>query len=140
VRFDEPAIPLKHLDGILVGCVSAFSSSAREMSCLVSFGLPKRAIPEQRAHPGLFSPAHGCTDAIVKEISDAKTEILVLAYSCTSAPIAEALVAAHQRGVKVEAILDNSRRSEKYTSGSFLANSGIPTFIDARHAIAHTRS
>ena len=50
----------------------------------------------------------GCTEAIVKEITNAKSEILVQAYSFTSAPIAKALVDAHKRGVKVEAILDKS--------------------------------
>jgi phosphatidylserine/phosphatidylglycerophosphate/cardiolipin synthase-like enzyme len=86
-----------------------------------------------------FSPNGGCTAAIVKEITNARTEILVQAYSFTSAAIAKALVEAHKRGVKIEAILDKSQRSEKYTSASFLANSGIPTFIDARHAIAHNK-
>ena len=86
-----------------------------------------------------FSPNGGCTDAIVKEIGAAKSEILVQAYSFTSAPIAKALVDAHKRGVKVEAILDKSQRSEKYSSATFLANSKIPTFIDARHAIAHNK-
>jgi phosphatidylserine/phosphatidylglycerophosphate/cardiolipin synthase-like enzyme len=86
-----------------------------------------------------FSPNGGCTEAIVKEITNAKSEILVQAYSFTSAPIAKALVDAHKRGVKVEAILDKSQRSEKYTSATFLADSRIPTFIDARHAIAHNK-
>jgi phosphatidylserine/phosphatidylglycerophosphate/cardiolipin synthase-like enzyme len=86
-----------------------------------------------------FSPNGGCADAIIKEITHAKSEILIQAYSFTSAPIAKALVGAHKRGVKVEAVLDKSQRSEKYTSASFLANSGIPTFIDAHHAIAHNK-
>jgi phosphatidylserine/phosphatidylglycerophosphate/cardiolipin synthase-like enzyme len=86
-----------------------------------------------------FSPHGGCTEAIIKEITGARNEILIQAYSFTSAPIAKALVSAHKRGVKVEAILDKSQRSEEYTSASFLANSGIPTFIDARHAIAHNK-
>ena len=86
-----------------------------------------------------YSPNGGCTDAIVKEIGKAKTEILVQAYSFTSTPIAKALVVAFKRGVKVEAILDKSQRSEKYTSASFLANSKIPTFIDDKHSIAHNK-
>jgi phosphatidylserine/phosphatidylglycerophosphate/cardiolipin synthase-like enzyme len=86
-----------------------------------------------------FSPHGGCTEAIIREIDNAKTEILIQAYSFTSAPIAKALISAHKRGVKVEAILDKSQRSAKYTSATFLANSGIPTFIDARHAIAHNK-
>jgi phosphatidylserine/phosphatidylglycerophosphate/cardiolipin synthase-like enzyme len=86
-----------------------------------------------------FSPKGGCTEAIFRQISNAKSEILFQAYSFTSAPIAKALINAHKRGVKVEAILDKSQRTEKYTSATFLVNSGIPTLIDDRHAIAHNK-
>lgn len=81
-----------------------------------------------------FSPNGGCTEAIIKEIDGAKTEVLVQAYSFTSVPIAKALLNAHKRDVKIEAILDKSQRREKYTSATFLANSGIPTYIDDKHA------
>jgi phosphatidylserine/phosphatidylglycerophosphate/cardiolipin synthase-like enzyme len=86
-----------------------------------------------------FSPHGNCTEAIISKIDKAKAEILVQAYSFTSAPIARALLNAHKRGVKVEAILDKSQRTERYTSATFLANSGIPTFIDDKHAIAHNK-
>jgi phosphatidylserine/phosphatidylglycerophosphate/cardiolipin synthase-like enzyme len=86
-----------------------------------------------------FSPKGGCTEAIVKEIGNAKSEIYVQAYSFTSAPIAKALVDAHKRGIKVEAILDKSQKKEKYTSATFLNNAGIPTYIDSKHAIAHNK-
>jgi phosphatidylserine/phosphatidylglycerophosphate/cardiolipin synthase-like enzyme len=81
----------------------------------------------------------GPTQAIVREIDNATLEILVQAYSFTSAPIAKALVNAHKRGVSVEVILDKGQRREQYTSATFLANSGIPTFIDDKHAIAHNK-
>ena len=86
-----------------------------------------------------FSPKGGCTNAIINEIEQAKTEILVQAYSFTSAPIAKALLNAHKRGVKVQVILDKSQKSQKYTSATFLINSGIPTYIDSKHAIAHNK-
>ena len=86
-----------------------------------------------------FSPHGNCTQSIVREIGSARSEILVQAYSFTSAPIAKALVDAHKRGVKVKAILDKSQRKEKYTSATFLANMGIPTYIDDKHAIAHNK-
>jgi len=86
-----------------------------------------------------FSPNGGCTEAIVKELNNAKSEILVQAYSFTSKPIAKSLVDAHKRGVKVEVILDKSQRTEKYTSATFLANMRIPVYIDAKHAIAHNK-
>jgi phosphatidylserine/phosphatidylglycerophosphate/cardiolipin synthase-like enzyme len=86
-----------------------------------------------------FSPNNGATDAIVREIDRARSEILVQAYSFTSAPIAKALLKAHKRGVKVRAILDKSQKTQKYSSASFLTNSGIPTYIDEKHAIAHNK-
>lgn len=86
-----------------------------------------------------FSPGGGATDAIVNEIGKAKSEVLVQAYSFTSAPIARALVYAHKRGVHVEIILDKSQRSQRYSSADFTAHAGIPTYIDARHAIAHNK-
>lgn len=86
-----------------------------------------------------FSPRGGCTEAIVIAIDQAKTEILVQAYSFTSAPIAKALVEAHKRGVRVQIILDRSQRKERYSSADFTAHAGIPTYIDAAHAIAHNK-
>ena len=86
-----------------------------------------------------FSPYGGCTEAIVHELNNAKSSILMQAYSFTSAPIAKALLAAYKKGIKVEVILDKSQLTEKYSSVTFLYNSGIPTRIDAVHAIAHNK-
>ncbi len=86
-----------------------------------------------------FSPDGGGTEAIVHAINAAERRIWVQAYSFTSAPIAEALVAAHNRGVEVVAILDKSNQTDKYTAATFLTNAGIKTLIDDRHAIAHNK-
>ena len=86
-----------------------------------------------------FSPNGGCTEAIVKNLQSATNTVLVQAYSFTSAPIAEALVDAHKRGVKVTVILDKSQRTERYSEADFLLHADIPTFIDAKHAIAHNK-
>ena len=86
-----------------------------------------------------FSPKGGCTDAVVQELDKAKTSILVQAYSFTSAPIAKVLVAAHERGVKVEIILDKSNLTAQYTSGPYVAKAGIPVKIDSVHDIAHNK-
>jgi len=86
-----------------------------------------------------FSPKGGCTEAVVENVGKAKLTILVQAYSFTSAPIAKALVDAAKRGVKVQVILDKSQRTEKYSDADFLLHEGVPTFIDAKHAIAHNK-
>jgi len=86
-----------------------------------------------------FSPNGGCTDAILSQINQAKTEILIQAYSFTSKPIARALVQAKKRGVKIIAVLDKSNRTRKYSAATFLKNMEIPVFIDDKHAIAHNK-
>jgi phosphatidylserine/phosphatidylglycerophosphate/cardiolipin synthase-like enzyme len=48
-------------------------------------------------------------------------------------------VNAQKRGVKVRMILDKSQRTEKYSEADFLLHEGIPTWIDAKHAIAHNK-
>jgi phosphatidylserine/phosphatidylglycerophosphate/cardiolipin synthase-like enzyme len=86
-----------------------------------------------------FSPHGGCTEAAVREIDAARSVLLVQAYSFTSTPIAKALVAAHRRGVKVRVILDKENETEKYSAAVFLIHEGVPTQIDAKHAIAHNK-
>ncbi len=86
-----------------------------------------------------FSPEGGATEAVVNALHHATNTVLVQAYSFTSAPIAKALVEAERRGVKVEVILDKSQRTEKYSEADFLKNEGVPTRIDAQHAIAHNK-
>jgi phosphatidylserine/phosphatidylglycerophosphate/cardiolipin synthase-like enzyme len=86
-----------------------------------------------------FTPGENCTDTIVNTLGGAKRTVLVQAYSFTSAPLAKALLDAHKRGVQVQVILDKSQRNEKYSSADFLANQGVPTMIDANHAIAHSK-
>jgi len=86
-----------------------------------------------------FSPPGGPTSAVVREVNAATTQILVQAYSFTSAPIAKALVDAHERGVPVVVVLDKSNETEKYSAATFLVHAGIQTLIDDQHAIAHNK-
>lgn len=85
------------------------------------------------------SPKGGCTDAIVRELGRARREVLVQAYSFTSKPIAEALIAAKTRGVHIEILLDRSNEEETYTELGHLLSQGLAPHIDAQHAIAHNK-
>lgn len=86
-----------------------------------------------------FSPHGGATDAVVAEIGKARSEILVQAYSFTSKPIAKALLDAKKRGARIEAVLDKSNVTAKYSAATFLSHTGIQVLIDAKHAIAHNK-
>jgi phosphatidylserine/phosphatidylglycerophosphate/cardiolipin synthase-like enzyme len=104
---------------------------------LISTTLPAQSGPQDLR--AFFSPNGGCTDAVVSALQSAKKTVLVQAYSFTSVPIAKALVDAKKRGVDVRVILDKSQRTERYTGATFLANEGVPVFIDADHRIAHNK-
>ena len=104
---------------------------------LVSTALAAEMTPAQVAV--YFSPRGGATEAIVQAIHGAQQQVLVQAYSFTSAPIAKALLDAHKRGVKILAVLDKSSETDKYSAATFLVNAGIQTLIDDQHAIAHNK-
>jgi phosphatidylserine/phosphatidylglycerophosphate/cardiolipin synthase-like enzyme len=97
------------------------------------------ALPATGTVEVFFSPPGGPTEAVVREIQGARSEILVQAYGFTSAPIAKALVTARKRGVRIEAVLDRSNATAKYSSATFLFNAGVPVWIDREHAIAHNK-
>src|ERR1039457_66989 len=86
-----------------------------------------------------FSPKGGATEAVVQEIHSARQEILVQAYSFTSEPIAKALIDAKKRGIKIEAVLNKSNATAKYSAATFIYNADIPVLIDDKHAIAHNK-
>jgi phosphatidylserine/phosphatidylglycerophosphate/cardiolipin synthase-like enzyme len=86
-----------------------------------------------------FSPNGGCTDAIVNEINDAKQFVMVGAYRLTSIPIAQALVAAKERGVAVSIILDKAQQSTKYSDATYFHNHQIDVLIDHQHQIMHNK-
>ena len=86
-----------------------------------------------------FSPPGGCTQLIIDTLAGARSTILVQAYSFTSEPIAQALVAAHRRGVQIEVVLDKSQRTEDDARIRPLVDAGILVRIDAAHAIAHNK-
>ena len=86
-----------------------------------------------------FSPNGGCASAVVKVLAGARKSIYVQAYSFTNSEIAGALVAAQRRGVQTHVILDRSQETEKYSEADYLSHAGVPTFIDAAHAIAHNK-
>jgi phosphatidylserine/phosphatidylglycerophosphate/cardiolipin synthase-like enzyme len=108
------------------GAAKAFSESAS----------PARSAPSIDIY---FSPRGGCQETIIREINAARRSIRVQAYTFTNADIAKALRDAHRRGVDVEAILDKSQRTARYSSATFLHNVGIRVLIDDKHAIAHNK-
>jgi len=114
---------------------------AAAAAIIAMFGVPSsgekfRAEGEVEVY---FSPRGGAAAAVVRELASAKSEVLLQAYSFTNKQIAKALVEAKKRGVRVEAIVDRNNAEEKYTEADFLQHSGVPTYIDGAHNIAHNK-
>jgi phosphatidylserine/phosphatidylglycerophosphate/cardiolipin synthase-like enzyme len=86
-----------------------------------------------------FSPRGGCAATIVAEVRAARSEVLVMAYTFTCPDIAQALIAACGRGVRVVVLLDRSNEKETYSALGDLGQHGVEVWIDAAHAIAHNK-
>jgi phosphatidylserine/phosphatidylglycerophosphate/cardiolipin synthase-like enzyme len=100
---------------------------------------PQAVAVDQAVIQAYFSPKGGASKAIVDALDGASESIFVQAYSFTSEPIAAALARARHRGVKVQAVLDKSQRGDKHAKAPILRQSGIPIWIDDKHAIAHNK-
>ena len=98
--------------------------------------LPLLAQPElQEIHP-YFSPNGGCTAAVLNALGAAKQSVLVESYTLSTNPFAQALVDAKKRGVDVQVILDKSQKTNQLSPAPYLANEGVPTYIDTAHRLS----
>ncbi|EPU8562878.1 phospholipase D family protein [Yersinia enterocolitica] len=86
-----------------------------------------------------FSPSHSARVAVLDVINQTKNTLYMEAYSFTDKGIAQALVAAKQRGVSVRVVADKKSNSDSYTSVTFLANQGIPIRLNDNYSIMHNK-
>ena len=75
-----------------------------------------------------FTPAGACEDALLNDIAQAKTSLQMQAYSFTSRRIANALLQAQARGVKVEIIIDKSELQKLLAHLVIVLAAGIPVW------------
>ena len=86
-----------------------------------------------------FSPRGGIAEEIVSQIDIAEDYIDIAMYSFTSELIAEAVIRAKCRGVKIRILMDSSQAGGKYSKYGFFLDKGI-TIIRDRHAgIMHNK-
>ena len=68
-----------------------------------------------------FSPAGKCSSLIIREIQQAKKELLVAVYAFTSDELAAALVQAKKRGLSVQVVIDRDfDAGSERSKGKFL--------------------
>ncbi len=111
-------------------------------SCILISSSPtlaKTSFSEGAKYEVCFTPGEDCTGLIINALNKAREQVLVQAYSFTSAPIAKALLDAHRRGVDVKIILDKSQLTARYSIMRYLLNNEVPIWIDTKPAIAHNK-
>jgi len=118
--------PIAFIAGLMVG-YSTWTNAAKDISLAPS---------SVRA---CFTPGANCETEIIAAISNAKKEILVQAYSFTSENIANALLAAHKRGVATKIIYDKKAAKERYSQIPRLSILGINTIPDKVRGLQHCK-
>lgn len=92
-----------------------------------------------------FSPDEGAQALVLKVINTSKTEIHMLAYSFTSAPVVQALLDAKKRGVDIKLVVDDKNNLSENRNGkaraalSALANAGIDVRTIVIYPIHHDK-
>jgi phosphatidylserine/phosphatidylglycerophosphate/cardiolipin synthase-like enzyme len=111
---------------------------------LAAFGLTYAAVSfaaeslPVKAH-AYFSPDEGAEQVLVDNIDRAKKSVRIQAYLFTAPPIADALIAAHNRGVSVEVLVDKKMRTAPKSQTARVAQAGIPLLFDEVHHTAHNK-
>lgn len=93
----------------------------------------------QPTHEVAFSPNRGALQLIQQEINVATSEILVAAYSFTSQPIVDALVAAHERGVAVSIVVNKGSINGVGAKARDIEAKGVPIRANDKYRIMHNK-
>ena len=87
-----------------------------------------------------FAPRDDTEKVLIELIRSARKSLKVHAYVFTSRQIADAMVAAHRRGVKVEVLADaKMNRREKGNAIPRLLAGGVPVAFETRYNAAHNK-
>lgn len=87
-----------------------------------------------------FTPGDDAGKLIADTIDGAQREVLVQAFSFTHRKIADALIAARNRGVDVKVIADPDQADRIPTSViARMAKAKVPVFTDSEHTSAHNK-
>jgi phosphatidylserine/phosphatidylglycerophosphate/cardiolipin synthase-like enzyme len=114
----------------------------RKIACVILFSIMYQSAGAESNAQSIsvcFTPNGNCAQQVIDTVAQAKRQVLVQAYSFTSAPIAQSLVDAKNRGVDVEVLLDKSQLKSKNSVLPYRNGQNIATKIDYLPAIAHNK-
>ncbi len=87
----------------------------------------------------LFPFEDDLVGALDKELAQAKTEVLVFAYSFTHKKIAAQLIGLYRRGIVVRVVADKSRKKEKNNQMEHLRRQGIEVIYGPARRAWHNK-
>ncbi|MBM4357554.1 MAG: endonuclease [Deltaproteobacteria bacterium] len=77
-----------------------------------------------------WSPGEECFEAIASELERADRTIDVCVFTITDDRLANALLAAHRRGVKVRVLTDNDKAEDEGSDVRRIERGGVPVRVD----------
>ncbi len=86
-----------------------------------------------------FTPTDGVEERIIAAIASADVRVQVAQFTFTNQDIAAALIAAHQRGVAVEVLLDQVAAGSQYSQRDPLCAAGITVRVEDFAAKIHDK-
>ena len=132
------------LSRVLPRCLSAFSLLAlvflsHAQTPLAESPATAEALSRAEVLGLYFTPPADIAAAVVDVINQSRSEVLVQAYGFTHNGIAQSLVKAQARGVRIRVLLDQkSEFTNRYVVDLFKINA-IQMRFDGNHAIAHNK-
>jgi phosphatidylserine/phosphatidylglycerophosphate/cardiolipin synthase-like enzyme len=127
------------LDAMTLMWIQVTTGAMGMLTVVYLWRITKRKLGFVQQVEALFSPKGGCQAAIVRELKQARSEILVQAYSFTADPLTFALVEMKKAGVVVDIVLDKSNEVDRYSDLHFFIENEMDVKIDHEHAIAHNK-
>ena len=114
--------------------ISLFCCFVFTLACLLSCVFQGRTQAQEsiEAH---FSPGGGAQKAIVSRLEAARSEICVAMYIFSNQELADVLISAHRKGVKVRVLLDGSEDEYFYSQGRYLSGKGVQVRVDRSHML-----
>ena len=87
----------------------------------------------------VFSPQGGCDQSLIRPARSAQTYFDAARYTFPLDPIADELIAAKERGVKIRVILDRRQAHQTWCPASRLTAAGIPVMVNTHGGLMHDK-
>lgn len=86
-----------------------------------------------------FSRSDDPEAALIRSLNSAQSSLHIAMYYFTDPDLANAVVAAHKRGVATYVYLDRSQVKARYSQSKYLAQQGVPVRISSNPYIMHNK-